>query len=307
MLSAPTSQHRIRGFAACAAAGTLWGCGFFFGKIALAEMNVGAMVFYRFCFATLGLLPLLFTHPPRLSASEWRTLLFASFLGVPAQFLIQFRGLSLTTVSHASLMVGTMPVILAVGAMLFAKEHLHRIGWLCLVVSTTGAALIALAGHHKPTANGPSLEGDLLVVLSLVIALFWVLLNKKLVERHSAVVITAYGLCSGTLMLCVAVPLIYGLPPVHGISLKAWGASAAAGLLCTACSTMLWNYGMTQVPASQAGVFLNIEPLIGSLLGVFLLGDQLGPPAWVGGALILAAAITLTSHSKSSIEEPALL
>jgi len=299
-------KHRFRGFAACALAGTFWGCGFFFGKIALAEMNVGAMVFYRFLFATLGLLPLLFTHPPKLNASEWRTLLFASFLGVPAQFLVQFRGLSLTTVSHASLMVGTMPVILAVGAMFFAKERLNRIGWLCLIFSTTGAGLIALAGHHKPASNGPSLEGDLLVVLSLMIALFWVLLNKKLVERHSAVVVTAYGLVSGALMLCVIVPLIYGLPPVHGISLKAWGASAAAGLLCTASSTLLWNYGMSQVPASQAGVFLNIEPLIGSLLGVLLLGETLGPPAWFGGALILAAAITLTLRSKSSIEEPAL-
>ena len=299
-------KHRFRGFAACALAGTFWGCGFFFGKIALAEMNVGAMVFYRFLFATLGLLPLLFTHPPRLNASEWRTLLFASFLGVPAQFLIQFKGLSLTTVSHASLMVGTMPVILAVGAVFFAKEHLNRIGWLCLIFSTIGAGLIALAGHHKPTANGPSLEGDLLVVLSLMIALFWVLLNKKLVERHSAVVVTAYGLVSGALMLCVIVPLIYGLPPVHGISLKAWGASAAAGLLCTASSTLLWNYGMSLVHASQAGVFLNIEPLIGSLLGVLLLGETLGPPAWFGGALILTAAVTLTLRSKSSVEEPAL-
>ncbi len=300
-------QHRVRGFAACALAGTFWGCGFYFGKIALAEMNVGTMVFYRFIFATLGLLPFLFTHPPRLNASEWRTLLFASFLGVPAQFLIQFKGLSLTTVSHASLMVGTMPVILAVGAMFFAKERLNRVGWICLIISTIGAALIALAGHHRPTANGPSLEGDLLVVLSLVIALFWVLLNKKLVERHSAVVVTAYGLVSGTVMLCFLAPAIYGMPPVHGITLKAWGASAAAGLLCTASSTMLWNYGMSQVPASQAGVFLNIEPLIGSLLGVLLLGEQLGASAWIGGALIVAAAVTLTLRSKSAIEEPALL
>jgi drug/metabolite transporter (DMT)-like permease len=307
VLAPTSSQHRFRGFAACAVASSFWGCGFFFGKIALAEMNVGAMVFYRLFFATLGLLPLLFTHPPRFNASEWRTLLFASFLGIPAQFLVEFYGLSLTTVSHAALMVGTIPVILAVGAMFYAKERLHRVGWLCLIFSTVGAGLIALAGHHKPTANGPSLEGDLLVVLSLLIALFWLLLNKKLVERHSAVVVTAYGVVSGTLMLCIIVPPIYGLPPVHGISLKAWGASAAAGLLCTASSTMLWNYGMTQVPASQAGVFLNLEPLIGSLLGIFILGDQLGPPAWFGGALILAAAITLTLRSKSSIEEPALL
>jgi drug/metabolite transporter (DMT)-like permease len=290
-------QHRTLGFLACALASSFWGCGFFFGKIALAEMNVGAMVLYRFLFATLGLLPLLITHRPHLNASEWRTLLLASLLGVPAQFLLQFKGLSLTTVSHASLMVGTMPVLLAVGAMLFAHERLHALGWLALVISTAGAALIALSGHHNSTGHGPTIAGDLLVVFSLFIALFWVLLNKKLMQRHSHVVVTAYGLLAGTLMLAVWIPLTQGLPPVRGVSLKAWAALAASGILCSAITTLLWNWGLTQVPASQAGVLLNMEPLIGSLLGVFLLHEVLGPLAWLGGALILTAAVTLTTRT----------
>jgi drug/metabolite transporter (DMT)-like permease len=40
---------------------------------------------------------------------------------------------------------------------------------------------------------------------------------------------------------------------------------------------------------------------------VLLLGEQLGASAWIGGALIVAAAVTLTLRSKSAIEEPALL
>lgn len=291
------SRNRLLGFLSCALASSFWGCGFFFGKIALAEMSVGAMVLYRFLFATLGLLPLLVTHRPHLKASEWRTLLLASLLGIPLQFLFQFKGLSLTTVSHAALMVGTMPVILAVGATLFAQERLHTLGWLALVVSTTGAALIALSGNRTVTAHGPSLAGDLLVVLSLAIALFWVLLNKKLMQSHSHIVITAYGTLAGTLMLAIWIPLTQGLPPVHGISLKAWAALVASGILCTATTTLLWNWGMTQVPASQAGILLNMEPLIGSLLGVFLLREHLGPLAWLGGALILTAAVTLTTRA----------
>jgi drug/metabolite transporter (DMT)-like permease len=300
-------NHRTLGFLAAALASSFWGCGFFFGKIALAEMNVGAMVFYRFAFATLGLLPLLITHRPNLNATEWRTLLIASFLGVPLQFLLQFKGLSLTTVSHASLMVGTMPVLLAVGATLFAHERLHRLGWAALALSTAGAALIALGGDRIHSVNGPTLTGDLLVVLSLGIALFWILLNQHLIRRHSAVVITAYGIVLGMLMLTICVPLLYGLPPVHGISLKAWGALAASGLLCTATTTLLWNWGMTQVPASQAGVLLNMEPLIGSLLGVFVLGEHLGGLAWLGGAMILGAAITLTTRSSPPVEDPAMV
>jgi drug/metabolite transporter (DMT)-like permease len=302
-----TPQRRTLGFAAAALASSFWGCGFYFGKIALAEMNVGAMVFYRFLFATIGLVPLLVMHRPRFNRAEWRTLLVASFLGVPLQFLLQFKGLSLTTVSHASLMVGTMPVILAVGAVVYAKEHLSALGWGALGLSTAGAGLIALGAGTHHEANGPTLAGDLLVVVSLVIALFWILFNKQLMERHSAVVVTAYGTAAGMVMLAVIVPVGFGLPPVHAVSVKAWAALAASGLLCTATTTLLWNWGMTQVPASQAGVLLNMEPLIGSLLGVFLLQETLGPLAWIGGGMILAAAVTLTTRSSGPLEDPAMV
>jgi len=121
---------------------------------------------------------------------------------------------------------------------------------------------------------------------------------------HSALVVTAYSLMSGMLMLCLIVPAIYGMPPVHGISLKAWLALAASGLLCTAASTFLWNYGIAHIPASQAGVFLNMEPLMGSILGVTLLRETLGPTGITGGILILMAAVTLTTKSRARVKEP---
>ncbi len=197
-------------------------------------------------------------------------------------------------------MVGLMPVILAVGAAAFAGERMDGIGWVALAGSTTGAALIALGGH---AGGQSSLKGDLLVVLSLAIALAWILQNKKLMETNSHIVVTVYGLVIGAAMLWVIVPAVYGLPPVAHVSMKAWLALAGSGILCTATTTLLWNWGLTQVPASQAGVLLNMEPLLGSLLGIFVLGDRLGPTAWAGGGLILAAAITLTTHSKTSVQE----
>jgi drug/metabolite transporter (DMT)-like permease len=294
-------KRRALGFAACAVASCFWGCGFFFGKIALREMGVAHMVLYRFLFAIVVLLPLLVTHRPGLNKREWGLLVVASFLGVPVQFLIQFYALSITTVSHAALMVGTMPVILAVGAAVFAHERMDRVGWMALAGSTCGAGLIALGGGSHE--GGATLAGDLLVVVSLLIALFWILINKELMERHSHVVVTAYGLAIGTAMLMVWVPVRYGMPPVAGVSVNAWLALAGSGVLCTATTTLLWNWGMTQVPASQAGVLLNMEPLMGSLLGVLVLGERLGPSAWVGGGLILASAITLTTRSTTRVRE----
>jgi drug/metabolite transporter (DMT)-like permease len=284
-------------------AGCLWGTGFFFGKLALREMSVGHMVLYRFLFASLGMLPIVLTARQRrgpVNKTTWTkrekwTLLLSAALGIPIQFLLQFEGLARTTVSHASLMVGTMPVLLALGATIFAGERLDWMGWVALAGSTVGAALIVMGGHEAGAAGvAPSLAGDLLVVLSLTIALGWILMNKSLMRVHSPLAVTAYGILAGTTMLVIWVVAMDGPPPVARVSLTAWLALAASGMLCTATTTLLWNWGIHHVPASRAGVFLNIEPALGSLLGVELLGDRLGPFAWVGGGLILAAAVTLT-------------
>ena len=295
---ARAGNRRALGYLACAGAGCLWSTGFYFGKIALTELSVGHMVLYRFLFASVGLLPVV--RWPGFSRREWGLLALASFLGVPLQFLIQFYGLSLTTVSHAALMVGTMPVILALGATIFTHERLNRLGWLALAGSTAGVALIVGSSGHavQSAAAGPTLAGDLLVVVSMFLALGWILLNKQLITRHSALSVTAWGLVLGTLMLGAWVVAQDGLPPVHGLRPAVWWSLAASGVLCTAVTTLLWNWGNAHVPASRAGVFLNIEPALGSVLGVELLGDHLGPLAWVGGALILIAAITLTSTSQ---------
>jgi drug/metabolite transporter (DMT)-like permease len=314
---AQSRKHTILGYGACALAGTLWGTGFYFGRIALNEMSVEAMVLYRFLFACLGMLPVVLTHRVRLTRGERRTLLLAAAFGIPIQFLLQFHGLARTTVSHASLMVGAMPVLLAVAAAIFAGERLDWIGWLALCGSTAGAAMVVLGGSRVTTGREtPTLAGDLLVIASLCTALCWILLSKKLMKTHSPVVVTAYTIYSGAAMLAAIIvgaqllaPLVHirmdPIPVAH-ISAKAWTALAISGVMCTATTTLLWNWGIHQVPASRAGVFLNIEPALGSILGVELLGEKLGPYAWLGGALILAAAITLTTRGQSAGPEVVL-
>jgi len=304
----PSVSHRrniVRGigYLACALAGCCWGTGFFFGKIAFSRLSVDHYVLYRFVFACLGLLPIV--ERPRFSAREWKLLLIGAFLGVPVQFVIQFEGLKLTTVSHAALMVGTMPVILAVGATIFSHERLDLKGWLALLGSTAGIALIVLSASHGAIGSG-NIWGDLLVVLSLVIALGWVLINMRLMALgRSPLAVSAWTLLTGSAMLFPWVLVRDGLPPVRGLGWHVWFAVAASGLLCTSAATFLWNWGIHRVPASRAGVFLNIEPALGSILGVAVLGERLGPGAYIGGALIIAAVIVLTTTGHAQHEAPA--
>lgn len=308
---------RVLPLAALATAGCLWGTGFFFAKIALREMPVSTMVLLNMLFACAGLLPFLFIDRVRFTRTEWLSVLAAAALEVPVVFLLQVKGLSLTTVSHAALMVGTMPMLLSVSAVLFAgealhsrsggrvsrirgvaavlftREQLHVGGWVAVFASAIGAGLIALSGGRESGGAGPSLQGDSLVALSLFGSIGWILISKRLMLRHPALTVTAFVYCTGTLMLATLLMTASGLTTLH-YSYRAWVAVAELGLLATATTAVLWNWGLKRVPESQAGIFINLEPLIGAILGVTVLHEILGKMAIIGGALILGGAVYLS-------------
>jgi len=284
---------RGKAYLALAAAGCLWGTGFYFAKIALTEMSVGHMLVYRFAFGCLGLLPVAcrVRTLPRLSDAP--LFLIAAALYIPIQFLVQFQGLARTTVSHASLMVGTLPLTLAIAAVIFTHERLDRVSWSMIIVSTVGAILIVLqARRSSGVAGSPTLVGDLLVLVSLFAGVAWVLVTQQVMHKghgYSAELMTVYVVFLGTFMLAALVFVADGPPPVN-LSLHVWLALAAQGLLATTAATLLWNKGLRRVPAARAGIFVSFEPIVGSILGVALLGESLGPLALLGGVLIVGAA-----------------
>jgi drug/metabolite transporter (DMT)-like permease len=284
--------------AALVLAGCFWGTGFLFGKIDFRQMTVPENASFRFLFASLPLVPFALKKTALFRGRNWRDIwLFAAatVIGFPVQFLVQFKGLELTTVSHASLIVGTLPVLVALASIFFLRERLKALEWTILLLSPVGAILIALSSEHATRAAGPTIPGDLLVMLSMVAAAIFILLSKRLLERYDSVETTAWMILTGTALLVfwseVFQPLRFHFSP------EVWAAAAAQGLLATSGAYLCWNWGLARVPASRAGVFLNLEPLVGSCLGVIILHENLGAMALLGGAMILGPAVYFSRKS----------
>ena len=292
----PKPRH-ILAVGSLAAAGSLWGTGFLFGKIAMVEMTVAENVAFRLLTGALVLLPVAVRHWKPFRGRELWILLLASVIGIPVQFLIQFYGLAWTTVSHASLIVGVLPVMLAAASAVILHERLHGLEYGALALSASGAILIALSSRE--TGNGPraSVHGDLLVLLSMCAAVAMILCSKRLIASHGALPVTATSVILGTMILLAWVELTE--PVRFHFSGRAWGAAIAQGLLATAAAYLFWNWGLAHMPASKAGVFLNLEPVVGAILGVTILHERLGQMAIFGGIFIIGAAVyfSLRPHS----------
>jgi drug/metabolite transporter (DMT)-like permease len=130
-------------------------------------------------------------------------------------------------------------------------------------------------------------------------AIAWILISKHLMQRHSPMMVTALVFWVGTIVLAVTVMTTSGIPSLH-YSTRAWFAVAEQGLLATTSTALLWNWGLKRVPASQAGIFVNLEPLVGAILGVSLLHESLGIMAVVGGALIIGGAVYFSYKPEKS-------
>ena len=275
-------------FAALAIAGVLWGLGFVFGKIALAGMPVGAMVLWRFATASLVVLPFLFGTKAK-PLYQPRTLLLLAIAGVlyvPVQFLVQFKGLSLTSVTHASLVVAVLPGLLAIGSTLLFRHALRRTTIAALALSIVGAIVIVA----RPDTNA-SLAGDALVLLSLGAAVAWVLFTQRFLSGLPPVQMTSVMLWLGTLALFFIEISTNAGDVTRVYPNRALLAAAASGVFSTAASTVLWNTALQRVDAARAGVFINLEPVVGAICGVAIFGDPATAALYLGGAMVVGGAM----------------
>jgi drug/metabolite transporter (DMT)-like permease len=276
-------------YAALATAGVLWGTSFLFGKMALEELGPATLIVYRFVLATAVLLPLAHRQRVRLTRRDVRDLALVALLMGPFMFWLQFEGLARTTASSAALLVGIGPPLLALGALLFDGERPGRRTWTAVLLSVVGTLLLV-----SGPADGRTLLGDVLVLVSMVAAVAWTLVARRLARRLGVLVATSYQFAFGALWLAPLALAVDGLPNL-ALSPPTWAAVVVLGLACTALTFGLWHWGLLHAQAAKAGLFANLEPVVGAALGVMILGEILGMSALAGGSLVLGAALLATT------------
>lgn len=281
---------RSRAVAALLSAGTLWGASFAVGKVALEDVTPSWLIALRFAMASAVLVPLVPWRRVRLGAAEWRLVLGGAVLAGPVMFVLQFEGLARTTASSAALLVAIAPPLLAVAAALVDGERADRATWAAVALSAVGVVLLVGA-----PGEGRTLLGDALCAVSMVGATAWTLVSRRLARRVGAMPAVALQFAAGGVLVAALALARDGAPPLP--SAGAWGAVAFLGLGCTALTFVLWNWGLLYIEAARAGVLANVEPVVGTLIGVLWLGDTLGPLSLVGGAMLVVAGVVVSRGS----------
>ena len=275
-----------RAIAALTAAGLLWGTTVPLSKLALGWLAPGWLTFVRFGLAAAILL--VAAPRARVRAACTPSVLASGAIGYGGSVVVQNAGITRTSVSHAALLVGATPVLVAIIAALWHRAVARPVAWVGFVVSLAGVALVAGGGGGGATA-----AGDGLVLASLLVSATFTVAQARRLQGRDPVALTAVqflGAALAVLPFSVAAEGVPALPAGPGVVLAVAGLALGGTLL----PFTLFAHAQGRVSAEVAGAFLNLEPLVGAVAGVVVFGDPAGPVQLAGGVAILAG-IALSS------------
>ncbi len=224
---------------------------------------------------------------PRFQRRDLPLLVAAAVIGITVNQVAFVSALQATSASNVALLIGTIPIWTAVIAVLTRQEHVARNLWVGLAAGLVGVTLVVVGGQGA--VGGLSVVGEL---GALATALSWAVysvLIRPLMQRYSALQLSAFVMVVGTLIL---VP--FSVPSVatqdwSAVPTGAWLGLLYAAILSVTVTNILYFTAIHRIGASRAALFTYMEPFLGVLFAVILLGDSVTLLQLAGGAVILGS------------------
>jgi drug/metabolite transporter (DMT)-like permease len=188
-------------------------------------------------------------------------------------------------------MLATMPLWSVLLARVATGERLN-IRQMCGVLMTLAGVGVALAERGLIFAGtNLSLAGDALMLVTAVCGAVYGVLAKRMLTRYKALTITTYAMVFGTLLL---MPVAFVEDPSSALARMHTDTVMLVlflGIFGGAIGYFLWTFALTRLSPTQVAVYVNLNPMIATLLGATLLSEKLTGIFIAGFAAVLAGVL----------------
>jgi O-acetylserine/cysteine efflux transporter len=275
-----------------------WAGNFITSKLALQDFPPFLFTALRLLLLTL-LLGAFLKLPPR---AVWPRLLAVALFNGVLHFALSFWSLKLShnIASPAIVMQSYVPMVALLAWWLLGEKFHWRTGS-AIAVSFLGVLVLGF---------DPAILADLLPLgLMLVSALFIALgtiamrgLQMDLIQQQG------WTAAIGLIPIWLMSVLVEGNPLAHiqNAGMQAWIGVFYAALIASLVGHGLFFVLIKRHPVAVITPYLLTAPLLAAILGVVLLGDQVGIRVWIGGAMVLSGVlgVALRNLQKAKLEPP---
>ncbi|HWQ76602.1 MAG TPA: EamA family transporter [Syntrophomonas sp.] len=280
---------QYRGAICLAAAAGIWGSMYVISKFVLNYVPPFVLLWLRYALAGAVLMVIMLaSRKHKVAARDIPLLIWIGFIGYFVSVGAQFVGTKLADAHTGALLTASSPVFTFLFARLLLGETITPRKLLALLLSMTGMiAVIGITGDEQINIGGS--------FFLIVAAVTWALLSvyvKKASSRYSSLTITTYAILFALLFTT----------PVAGAEMqhatvrllddpRVWLGTIYIGVISTALAFFLWNKGMDLLEAGGGSLFLCFQPVVGTLLGWYMLGEVPGIGFFIGAAFIIGGLL----------------
>ena len=267
----------------------VWGASPVATKVAVTHLSPLAVMVLRTTLAAVFALPLVIVLGIGLPRDRGQRLLlllsaFCGFIGFPLVFNL---GQQLTSVAHAALILAVLPVFTGAIAMAWDRRWPPLAWWLGCFVALLGEVVL-VAGRSGLTGTGASVTGDLVVLLSGVLASLGYVVGGRLQQAgYSSLGATFWGVVVATVVLLPVLPWVLVQTDWPQVPVQAWAGVGYLVAGSTIVGYVLWYWALGRGGIARIGLLQFLQPVTGVLLAAALLGEALTPDLLLASALIL--------------------
>jgi O-acetylserine/cysteine efflux transporter len=206
--------------------------------------------------------------------------------GFGAVIVLQNIGIARTSVTHAAVILGAVPMLVAVAAVAIGQASAGPRAWAGFAAALAGIVLVARSG------GGASASGDALMLASAALSAAMIVAQASLLPGRDPVAVTAVQMAAAAAAV-LPIALLAGSAPSAAPSGEQLAAAFGLVTVGSLVPFTLYAYGQARTSAEIAGAFVNLEPMVGVLLGAAAFGDPFGRLT-VAGAVAIVVGISLS-------------
>ena len=286
-------QEMNRYAAAVLGGGFCWGfMGFFTRHLAGYGIDSNGAIVVRCGIAAVCFGILILCTDPGQFKIKWKDLW--CFLGTGLLSLLfftfcYFHAINLMSLSAAAILLYTAPTIVMLLSAVLFQERITKIKAAAVVLAFAGCCLVSGIGSETRLTGTGLFFG---LGAGVGYALYTIFSRYALKRGYGSSTINFYS----CLLAAAGAVVIWhpaGLPGAVTASAPAFFWCLGTGVISCFVPYMLYTYGLTGLENGRASVLASVEPVVASLVGLFVYHETLTLPAVIGVRLVLSAILLL--------------
>lgn len=288
----PRKGHLALAFISALTAGTMWGVSGTVAQVLFQHDGFSPAWLVGIRMSAAGILLLVILRP-KITRQDLIPLTIFGIVGLGIVQFTYYGAIQNSNVATATFIQYLSPAVVALWEILWARRLPSRATVFAIFLALVGTAFIVFSGARADVTPAALIYG----LASAVSMAFYSTYPVGLVKRLGAWTTTSWGLFIGGIAFEVYHP--FWQAPLTHITPTVLGLIAYVVLLGTLIPFGLYLVSLRTLPPTHAMIAATFEPVAAALFAFLLLGQMLGPRAYLGGAFVIAAVLTLAFSFRS--------